>query len=120
MGGCKQRPSLESDMPFNFQPLTPESAYSAFNLNPCFSELALLHSGVVTKHIATYHTMLKVRRWKLDPTNLKAPGFQRFNPNEDNLAFNLNLISELCTPFTLGQKINSKRSNPNVTTRIFL
>ena len=33
-----------------------------------------------------------VRRCKLDP-NLKAPGFNQ--PNEEILAFNLNLVSEL-------------------------
>ena len=39
-------------------------------------------------------TLHMVRRCKLDP-NLKAPGFQRFNLMKINLAFNLNLVSEL-------------------------
>ena len=34
---CKLDPSLKATC---FQPLTPESAYSAFNLNLVFSELA--------------------------------------------------------------------------------
>ena len=32
-----------------------------------------------------------VRRCKLNP-NLKAPGFTKVQPNEENLAFNLNLF----------------------------
>ena len=32
VGRCKLDPSLKATW---FQPLTPESAYSAFNLNPC-------------------------------------------------------------------------------------
>ena len=46
------------------------------------------------------------RRCKLDPTNLKGTRFQRFNANEENIAFNLNLISSSFRGASRSKKTN--------------
>ena len=45
----------------------------------------------------------------LDP-NMKAPGFKRFNPNEEDLAFNLNLVCLSLYHYNMGGGSRSRRS----------
>ena len=57
VGWCKLDPSLKATC---FQPLKPESAYIAFNLKPCFSELAPLQHGGCAAHHRPVHAGVHV------------------------------------------------------------